>query len=124
MEGNGWTKFAKRAGGSYYNKYKNRIVVIVPDEKHQDHVVVTAACYEALGKPKKIDKLTRGTNVAFVGSDSGYVVSSIREQADPNQYYVSLGRWRKEWKIRSGVYDAHIESGMIVFDTAQTPAKI
>jgi hypothetical protein len=122
---NGWSKWVKISrGGSVYAKYKSRIVVIVPDEKNRDHVVLTAACFEALGKPKKIDVLLRGTNVAFVSSDNGYAVTSIREQANPNQHYVSLGRWRKEGNIKSGVYEAHIENGMIVFDTAQTPAKI
>jgi hypothetical protein len=124
---NGWIKIERQNGrAGAYDKYRNQIVVIVPKEKNPITLAVSMACYEALGKPKRVDLFQRGTNIALCPSEDGFrVFNRLNKSLDNlNAMYVSVQAWRKKTLLRPGVYQAHIENGMIVFDTAQMPTVL
>jgi hypothetical protein len=127
--GSGWTVIPPRSNrGGVYGKYKDRIVIVIPEEKNKDHLLITPAGYEALGKPDKVQLMQRGTNIAIcdAGEAKGFKVSVPFHRTDDevSMYYVSPSYWRRNSGIRPGVYEAHIENGMIVFDSAQMPSAI
>jgi hypothetical protein len=125
---NGWTEIVRHGRGSTYAKYKDRIVIVIPREKNQDHLLITPAGYEALGKPEAVKLFQRGTNIGICadGTGEGYKISVPFKKKDDeiSMYYTSPTSWRKTSGVRPGVYEAHIENGMIVFDSAQTPAVL
>lgn len=124
-----WTKVGKGSGRrGIYDSYKNQIMIIIPREKNPDHLLLSPACFEALGKPDSVDLFTSGTNVgiAAASNGSGFKVSVpfSKKDGEISMYYTSPTRWRRQTKLRPGAYDAHIENGMIVFNTAQVPSEL
>lgn len=132
LQQNGWKRIPKARGhAGMYSKYANQIAVIVPRGEKIERIALTDAGVEALDNPEYVDLFLRGTNVAIMASDdSGYKLSNTPGKVNSTLYYIiSKGLMQMVEQechivLRPGVYIAHIESGMIVFDCSQTPAAL
>lgn len=126
MTRNGWMKWEKRNGGNRYSAYDTKIVVIVSIGK-TPYFYLPKAVMESLQSPERVEVFTRGSNVGLFPSENGmgYRVcrSTTRKDGSSQTPYVSLTALAKQWNIQSGVYEAHVEDGGVVFDTRQTPSK-
>jgi hypothetical protein len=128
---NGWQLISKkRASTGAYDKWDKRVVVIVPREKKQVHICLTKAAWEALGKPEEVEFFNRGTNIGMLNTSTvvnaadGYAVSNKRGLKPSKLYYISCRGWLSERRLEQGVYDAHMEDDLLVFDTAQKPGGL
>jgi hypothetical protein len=120
---NGWTDVTPASGGSRYNAYNNRLVVIFSDTK-QKFVYMPRVVIEALGNPEYIKVRARGSNIGLFKSEVPGKAFKVQRSHKGMVPYISLTALVKKWNIRAGVYEAHIESGGVVFDTQQMPSGI
>ena len=92
-------------------------------------VYLPSVVMNALGKPNSIDIFTRGSNIGlFPSSNGGGYRVTQQKDFNGNHHrttlpYISLSALVKQWNIKPGVYEAHIEDGGVVFDTRQSPSK-
>lgn len=124
LQNNGWTIVTPVRKKSRYKKYTNQIVVIVPPGKSRRSLALTQAGFQKLGSPKTVMLATRFSNAGIYGDDGGYAISRPTEGNEDSLYYFYPTAWVIEQNLKSGVYTAHVQDGMIVFDMAQTPSQI
>jgi hypothetical protein len=120
---NGWVDIRPESGGSRYNAYNNQLVVIFSDTK-QMYVYLPRVVMEALGNPEYIKVRARGSNIGFFKWETADKAFKVQRSHKGMVPYVSLTSLIKKWNIKPGAYEAHIESGGIVFDTQQLPSKV
>lgn len=126
---NGWQVFAPQGPSSKYEKYQDQIVVIVSvgNKKTSKYAVyLTRKVMQLLDQPKYVQVLTRGQNIGLMKSetkDNAYTVAraSKKEEGSGNPF-LSLHALSKAYDLASGVYDAHWENGVVVFDTRSKPS--
>lgn len=124
----GWEVWQVKRKGRYA-KYDNRIVVIVGVGEYK-RFLLTHADLKALGNPTHVSVMVRGTNVALLGtnnSDEGYSVTLGKPAGRTGRVglaNVNAVAFIKEKHLQSGVYDAHVEGNMLIFDISQIPAKL
>jgi hypothetical protein len=123
QEVNGWTDEDPRGpgAGGRYGAYNNQFVVIFSNTKSK-FIYLPRAVLEALGNPTYIKVRSRGSNIGFFKwetTDGAFKVQRSHKGMIP---YISLTALVKRWNIKPGVYEAHIESGGVVFDTRQQPS--
>lgn len=117
---NGWKEFSKKYGDhSFMNKYAGQFTVYF---KKSNYLYISTALYEALGKPKFLSILVRGSNVGLVSVDNvdqGYTVQVSGETS----YCILITAFAKSYKLQVGAYDVHMEAGNVaVFDSQGTPS--
>lgn len=119
-DSNGWAKFEKRAKTGYLEKYKDRIAVIVAKGK-PSVLYLPKAVLEAMGNPEYVEILTRGSNAAIMGGkkeDEGFKVQNHQTYCS----YIACKSFLVQFGLKAGAYEAHIETGKVVFDMEQKPA--
>lgn len=129
---NGWTTFEPQGPNGKFQKYKSQLVIIVSQSVKKNSkaaIYLTEAVMKKLEQPKFIQVLTRGQNIGFMKSetkDSAYTVmrtKSEKENTEGNAF-LSLHALSKSFDLAPGVYDAHWENGVTVFDTRSKPSKL
>lgn len=120
FENNGWSEFTKTSRDGYLEKYRNQIVIVVGKGKNKN-IYITDAVWETLGKSEYIKVLTRGSNIAFVKCDND-VGFKVQHNHNSSLVHISGVSLCNAYQLKSGAYDAHIETGKVVFDARQSPA--
>jgi hypothetical protein len=118
----GWNVFEPSKGGSRFEMYKNQMVVVLTDAKNH-YLYISPKVWEAMGKPERIQVMTRGSNVGLTAAvdGPGYKTQQHHEGDTP---YISLTKFIKATALQPGVYDIHMEAGGVaVFDSQGTPSK-
>jgi hypothetical protein len=117
---NSWQEWNPRKRSSL-EKYTNQLVVIVGKGKSRV-VYLTDADMKILKNPKNVKVYTRGNNIAIAASDDtrDYSVQSHEKSRFPN---LTINAVMKSYNLQPGVYICHIEGGMLIFDTLQTPSR-
>jgi len=119
-ETNGWVEFENKRE-TYLKKYVNQIVVVLSKGKHQ-RFYLTDAVMKVLGNPGKIKVLTRGNNVAFLGTKAGgYVVRKDDLATLPSIVATTFAR---EYGLAPGAYNALVDGNMVIFDMKQSPSRL
>jgi hypothetical protein len=71
--------------------------------------------------------LTRGSNVGLMGvkddSTDAYSVTKSSSGSDESIRYLNTSAFISQYNIAGGVYAAHLESGVVVFDTQSMPSR-
>lgn len=129
---NGWQDWHPQGPAGKFEKYANRIVVIVGLSKSKTtkgRIYLTEAVLKYLGHPKFIKLMTRGNNIALTShntNEGAYAVSKKSlKGATP---FISCGAFIDQFKheghtLIQGVYEAHVEAGKVIFDVAQSPSR-
>lgn len=131
---NNWSDWEPQKSIGKFSKYENRIAVPIARTSSEKGVkgrlYLTTAVMKYLGNPKYIKIKTRGQNIAITASntsDGSYTVANKAsiKNATP---FISCGSFVEKYRhenfvISQGVYDAHVDAGMVIFDIAQTPAR-
>ena len=126
----GWKIFERSAGGgSVYEKYKSQMVVVVSRGKKNNSLYIMPKVLEAIGKHERIMLMTRGSNVALVGTSdiAGYKLQNLSQSNGRHRghyTHIQITKFRKAHDLKSGAYNVHIENGMAVFDLAYTPSQL
>lgn len=128
----GWNEWVPQGPSGKFEKYATRVVVIVGVSKSKSskgRIYLTDAVLKYLGNPKFVKILTRGNNIALMShnTNSGaYAVSKKTVKgATP---FLSCGAFIDQFKheghtLIQGVYEAHVETGKVVFDVLQSPSR-
>lgn len=131
----GWVDWQPQGGGGKFDKYQNQLVIIVSRTEGQRvgnrvtkfsaRVYLTDATMKALGNPNYVKISTRGSNVGIMATSEDdprkYVVGLKQNNSTP---FISATSFVKAHNIAQGAYNAHLETGVIVFDTREVPSKI
>ena len=118
---NGW-KIIERSRNNKMDKYDNQFVVVISSGKRNKYLYLMPKIQEALKNPEKIMFMSRGSNIAMVGTagDYGYKVQTSKGGHYP---YVQIMKIIDTFNLKPGAYSAHVENDMIVFDSADTPSN-
>jgi hypothetical protein len=119
----GWNIFEPSKGGSRFERYRNQMVVMLTEAKN-NYLYISHAVFDAMGKPERIQVMTRGSNVGLTAAadGGGYKTQQHHEGDTP---YISLTKFRKAFPFQPGVYDVHMEAGGVaVFDSQGTPSAL
>jgi hypothetical protein len=118
---NGW-KVIERTNNSRMDKYENQFVIVVSNGKRNKYVYLMPKVLAALGNPQKIMFLSRGSNIAMASTDNGNGYK-VQTQKGGHFPYVQIIKIIETFSLKAGVYNAHVENDMVVFDSADTPAR-
>jgi hypothetical protein len=136
-----WQIFVPQGSKGKYQKYANRLVVIVSiteDKKgniSHGRLYFTDAIDNILQHPDFVKLGMRGSNVGIIPmeQDDGecYVVARkgigkkrTKDEAEQTgMAFVSINAFAKYYNMKPGVYEAHSETGVIVFDTQSMPSR-
>lgn len=132
-----WQIFVPQSSKGKYEKYNNQICMIVSityTGKRQDEIkaarlYLTDAVDKILGRPDFIKIGTRGSNVGIIPlmTDDGecYAVMKKRDGKEEQigMSFVNINAFAKLCNLKPGVYEAHSEAGVIVFDTQAMPSR-
>lgn len=117
---NNWVEFQNQRE-TYLKKYINQLVVILSKGKHKSFYL-TNRVMEILGNPDRIKIMTRGNNVAFVGTKTGgYAVTHNDKATLP---HIVATAFSKEFGLVPGAYSALEDGNMVVFDVKQSPSRL
>lgn len=131
----GWTTFAPQSSKGKYEKYTNRVCIIISitygkkNEITSARLYLTGAVDKLLQMPTSIRLMTRGSNVGLmsVSDDDGesYTVSRKKENKDEQigMAFLNVTAFAKFCNLKPGVYEAHPETGVVVFDTQSMPSN-
>lgn len=131
----GWIKIAPSTPGSRFSKYDNQLVVIITHgrggKKSTYKMYIPQAVFDALGKPKFLDILERGSNVGLCvaeteGRGNSFTVSqNFDDKNKPNgMRYLNCHAYIHKKGLNEGVYTAYQQNGMVIFDTFQKPSVL
>lgn len=133
---NNWEEWKPQGPAGKFDKYKTQIVVIVGVAKNtsktsKGRIYLTDAVLKFLGNPTHIAIKTRGPNIALTSSNTSvgaYAIAKRQDSIKNATPFISCGAFIEQYKHESfhlvqGIYSAHIDSGMVIFDMQQTPSK-
>ena len=128
---NGWETFVPQGPSSKFEKYDTLICVIISGGSGRkgggERLTLTSAVDKALGHPKFIRIMTRGQNIGFVKvelPDDAYTVMQAKTDGkETGRRFLNITALVKKYHLARGVYDAHIDNGILVFDTKSEPSQ-
>lgn len=128
MSSNGWETFSPQGPTSKFDKYDTELRVIVSGGKKKQVIRLTKLGMKELGQPKFVRVLTRGQNIGFMGVDKqedAYTVMYPKKDGESHgSPFLNVQALINAYKLDNGVYDAHMESGVLVFDARSRPARL
>lgn len=129
---NGWVKIAPASPGTRFSKYDNQIVILISHghgKKNSAYkMYLPEAVFNALGNPKFLDILERGSNVGlcsaeYEGRGISFAVSqSMHDDKPTGMRFLNCHAYIHRKGIKEGVYTAYKQDGMVIFDTFQKPS--